>query len=249
MLGVRVDDVPIATLLDKMETAICGGKRLMVVNANAHLVLLAQRRPWLRDLFDRADIAFCDGAGVQFAVRLLAGWLPHRHTPPQWIEPLAMRLARRGATVFWVGGTTATVEQAASRLQQRTGLRPVGVSNGYFDMAPGSADSEALVAKINEARPDLLLLNMGMPRQEAWLAAHWHRLDVRVALTAGALVDHVAGRVSRPPLWVANLGLEWLVRLAREPRRLWRRYGLGLPQFAALVVLQKARLVLSGSEP
>ncbi len=248
VLGVRVDDVPIPHLIAAIENTIGGGTRLMVVNANAHLVMLARRNLWLRELFDRADIAFCDGAGVQFAVRILAGWLPHRHTPPQWIEQLATRLARQDATVFWLGGTLQAAEEAARRLQLGTGLRAVGVAHGYFDCALGSGESEAIIAQINRARPDLLLLNMGMPRQEAWLAQNWDRLDVRVAITAGALVDHMAGRVRRPPLWVANMGLEWLVRLAMEPRRLWRRYGLGLPQFAALVFLQKAR-AMAGGEP
>ena len=68
-------------------------------------------------------------------------------------------------------------------------------------------------------------MNMGMPLEERWLADHWDRLNVKVAVTAGALVDHVAGRVRRPPRWVANCGLEWAARLAIEPRRLWRRYS------------------------
>jgi N-acetylglucosaminyldiphosphoundecaprenol N-acetyl-beta-D-mannosaminyltransferase len=77
---------------------------------------------------------------------------------------------------------------------------------------------------------------MGMPLQERWLATHWHALNARVAITAGALVDHAAGRVRRPPRWVANCGLEWAVRLAIEPRRLWRRYLLGLPSFGLAVL-------------
>jgi N-acetylglucosaminyldiphosphoundecaprenol N-acetyl-beta-D-mannosaminyltransferase len=115
------------------------------------------------------------------------------------------------------------------------------VHHGFFDHAPGSAENERVLAAINAARPDLLLVNMGMPRQEAWLAENWHSLDVRVAITAGALVDHVAGRVKRPPAWVADAGLEWAVRLALEPGRLWRRYLLGLPRFAALVAVEKIR--------
>jgi N-acetylglucosaminyldiphosphoundecaprenol N-acetyl-beta-D-mannosaminyltransferase len=77
---------------------------------------------------------------------------------------------------------------------------------------------------------------MGMPRQERWLWDNWEELGPVVAITAGALVDHAAGRVRRPPRWVANLGVEWLVRLLREPRRLWRRYLLGLPVFGAYLL-------------
>jgi N-acetylglucosaminyldiphosphoundecaprenol N-acetyl-beta-D-mannosaminyltransferase len=241
VLGVRVDDMPIPVLLDRIEDAVRTRGRLVVVNANAHLVMLAQNRPWLRRFFAEADIAFCDGTGVQFAIALLTGRRPHRHTPPQWIDEIARRIARTGGTVFWLGGEAEVAQAAAAVFEQRTGLRSVGVQHGYFDATHGSAENEALVAAINEASPDLLLVNMGMPRQEQWLAENWARLDARVAVTAGALVDHVAGRVRRPPLWVSDAGLEWVVRLAIEPGRLWRRYLLGLPRFGALVALQKVR--------
>ena len=241
LLGVRVDDVPVTYLLEQVEATVRRGDRMMVVNANAHLVMLAQSRPWLADLFSRADIAFCDGAGVQFALKLLTGKMPHRHTPPQWIDPLARQLAHQNGRVFWLGGSEATALEAAERLTAATGLRSAGVHHGFFDTTPGSPANEAVIAAINAAKPDLLLINMGMPRQERWLADNWDRLDARIAITAGALVDHVAGRVRRPPAWVADAGLEWLVRLAIEPRRLWRRYVIGLPRFAALVLVEHAR--------
>lgn len=236
VLGLRVDDVPVPELLDRIVSAIERDERLLVLNANAHMVLLARSQGWLREMFETADVVFCDGAGVQFALRLLTGRKPNRSTPPQWIDALGARLARHGATVFWLGGHIDAVGRAAEALERRTGLRSVGCNDGFFDHTPGSADNEDLVGRINAARPDLLLVNMGMPLQEKWLRDHWHRLDVPVALTAGALVDHVAGIRKRPPMWVAELGVEWLVRLAIEPRRLWRRYLLGLPVFVLLVL-------------
>lgn len=236
VLGVRVDDVSIAELVSRVVSAVERNERLLVVNANANLVMLARSRKWLRDMFETAGVVFCDGAGVQLALWLTTGRKPNRSTPPQWIGQLGTQLAQRGRTVFWLGGEKTIVEQAASALERRTGLRSVGCSDGFFDHQLGSADNEELVMRINEARPDLLLLNMGMPLQERWLHDHWHRLNVPVTLTAGALVDHVAGVRKRPPMWVANLGFEWLIRLLIEPKRLWRRYVLGLPVFMLLVL-------------
>ena len=244
VLGVRVDDVSVPGLLDQIEDAVVQHRRLLVVNANAHLVSLARTRPWLRTLFERADIAFCDGAGVQFAVKLLTGQLPHRHTPPQWIDAMAARLQPHGASIYWLGGQPEIVAKAAAVFRDRTGTRLAGYHHGFFDHQANSADNQRIIDDINRARPDVLLLNLGMPRQEAWLSDNWEKLDVSVAITAGALVDHVAGRVKRPPGWVASFGLEWAVRLAVEPRRLWRRYLLGLPPFAARVFLQKGRSLL-----
>jgi len=188
--------------------------------------------PWLKTLFDRADVAFCDGTGVQWAVWLLSGRKPERHTPPEWIVPLAKRLAGRGRTIYWLGGHADIVQEAAHNLQQQSGLKTSGFQHGYFNSTRGSAENDAVLAKINSVKPDILVVNMGMPLQERWLAENWDHLPNCVAITAGALVDHISGRVSRPPRWVADFGLEWLVRLLIEPRRLWRRYLLGLPLFA-----------------
>jgi len=235
VLGVDLDDLSANDVAERVADAVGARRRVLVVNANAHMLTLAQSRRWLRNFITQADIAFCDGAGVQLAARLLTGRLPHRTTPPEWIDAAARRIGPAG-TVFWLGGRPDVVERAASMFAQRTGTRCVGWHHGFFDMSTGSADNAAIVAEINRASPDLLIVNMGMPRQEQWLRDHWHLLDARAGIAAGALVDHIAGRVRRPPRWVANMGLEWAVRLAIEPRRLWRRYLLGLPVFGSYVL-------------
>ena len=239
VMGVRLDDIAIPDLLKLITEAIDRKDRLLVMNVNAHLLNLAWTRPWLRDFFARADIVFCDGAGAQLATRLLTGRLPSRSTPPEWIAPLGDAIGAKGGSVFWLGGAPGVVERAASAFEKRHGARTAGFHHGFFDHKPGSSDNAAIVAAINTAKPDLLVVNMGMPLQEQWLYHHWDKLDARVAITAGALVDHVAGKVRRPPRWVANLGIEWAVRLAIEPRRLWRRYLIGLPVFGFRLMSEK----------
>ena len=234
-LGLRLHDMDGAAIAEAAAAAVRERRSLLVLNANAHMVVLTQRQPWLRDLLNRAEIAFCDGAGVQLGVWLLNGKRPHRTTPPEWIDRFAAMLPP-SASIFWVGGARGIVEDAAERFSRKHGIRIAGIQHGYFDHSPGSADNEALIRRINDASPDVLLVNMGMPLQERWLEQVWHRVDARVAIAAGALVDHVAGRVRRPPRWVANLGLEWSIRLVREPKRLWRRYILGLPVFGYFVL-------------
>jgi N-acetylglucosaminyldiphosphoundecaprenol N-acetyl-beta-D-mannosaminyltransferase len=235
VMGLRLHNVHRSEIVRRVITAARQQRRLLVVNANAHLVVLAQKNPWLPALFKKADIAFCDGAGVQLAIRLLTGRPAHRTTPPEWIGAALGALGPQ-ASLFWLGGAPDVVSEAARRYEAQFGVRTAGTQHGYFDMASGSADTQAIIARINHSRPTILLVNMGMPRQERWLWENWDQLIPCVAVTAGALVDHAAGRVSRPPRWIANLGVEWLVRLAREPRRLWRRYLLGLPIFGAYVL-------------
>ena len=230
VMGLRLDDMPRQVIADAVYQAARKNNKMLVVNANAHLVVLSKTRPWLRSMFKAADIAFCDGAGVQLAGRILTGRTIHRTTPPEWIGTVLQRLGPDGS-VFWLGGTEAAVASAAAAFAARYGVRSAGHQHGYFDASPGSVDTLAIIERINAARPSILLVNMGMPRQEDWLWSNWERLEPGVAITAGALVDHAAGLVSRPPRWVARIGMEWLYRLALEPRRLWRRYLLGLPVF------------------
>ncbi|MBW4022458.1 MAG: WecB/TagA/CpsF family glycosyltransferase [Proteobacteria bacterium] len=235
VMGLRLQNIHRAAIAERVVEAVEEKSGLLVVNANAHCVTLSQKESWMRGFFAQADIAFCDGAGVQLATKILKGFTPHRTTPPEWIGAALERLGPK-ARVFWLGGAPDVALAAAAAFEARYDVVTVGVQHGYFDPTPGSDESQAIVARINESQPTVLLVNMGMPRQERWLWDHSRELRPLVAITAGALVDHAAGRVSRPPRWVANLGIEWLVRLLREPRRLWRRYLLGLPVFGIYLV-------------
>ncbi len=236
VMGLRLHNLDRHEIAKLVAAAAAQRSKSLVINANAHLVVLSKKLPWIRLLFLQADIAFCDGAGVQLAARLLTGRALHRTTPPEWIGDALQSLGPK-ASIFWLGGRPEVVEQAARRYEMLYGTCTVGIQHGFFDMSSNSRDTCVLVDRINRAAPSLLLVNLGMPRQERWLWENWHRLESGVAITGGALVDHAAGLVRRPPRWVANLGIEWLVRLAHEPRRLWRRYLLGLPVFGFYVVL------------
>ncbi|HVE21416.1 MAG TPA: WecB/TagA/CpsF family glycosyltransferase [Acidocella sp.] len=242
IMGLRLHNLHRSTIAERVITAAGSKQKMLVVNANANLVVLSQTLGWMSALFSKADIAFCDGAGVQLAIRLLKGRAAHRTTPPEWIGAVLEALGPN-ASIFWLGGSKEAVVQAARNYEARYGVRTAGVQDGFFDMAKDSVENLALVARINSAAPSILLVNMGMPRQERWLWDNWDRLQTGVAITGGALVDHAAGHVHRPPRWVANLGIEWLVRLVREPKRLWRRYLLGLPVFGLFVL----RYAVSGN--
>jgi len=247
VMGLRLHNIHRSAIVDSVVDAVEDHGKLLVVNANAHCVTLSQSEPWMRGLFAQADIAFCDGAGVQMATKILKGFTPHRTTPPEWIGAALERLGPK-ARVFWLGGAPEVAQQAAASYEARFDVVTAGVQHGYFDASPGSAESRAVIARINESRPTILLVNMGMPRQERWLWDNWQELSPVVAITAGALVDHAAGRVRRPPRWVANLGVEWLVRLIREPRRLWRRYLLGLPVFGVYLLGYAIKANLPGQD-
>jgi N-acetylglucosaminyldiphosphoundecaprenol N-acetyl-beta-D-mannosaminyltransferase len=239
VMGIWLDDITPGEILEKVWQTLDNRSRLRIINANAYMLNLAWRHPWIRELFDWSEIAFFDGVGAQFAAFILFGRMPHRTTPPEWIDQIAAGLSARGGSMYVLGGAPDVLHRAVANLEAKYGRIVAGSHHGYFDHRSASDDSRQLVAEINRLKPDVLLLNLGMPLQERWLYDHWEEIDTPVAITAGALVDHLAGRVRRPPMWVANLGLEWLVRLAVEPRRLWRRYILGLPVFLFRLARQR----------
>ncbi|WP_166173398.1 WecB/TagA/CpsF family glycosyltransferase [Rubrobacter tropicus] len=216
----------------------------VVLNVNAHCLNLCYEDPGLRRFFGAADLVFCDGAGVRLAAKILGGSLPERITYADWLPRLATFAESEGLSLFFLGARPGVAEKAARRLRStRPGLEIVGIHHGFFDHAANSPENGAVVAEINAAGPDLLLLGLGMPLQERWLMENLENLNVGAALTGGAFLDYAAGNLRRGPRLLTDNGLEWLARLLVEPRRLWRRYLLGNPVFLARVVGQRLRMV------
>jgi N-acetylglucosaminyldiphosphoundecaprenol N-acetyl-beta-D-mannosaminyltransferase len=239
VLGVGVDPITVAELHAEIARLLRGGRLGLVLNVNAHCLNLCYRDRALRDSLNGADVVFCDGVGIMLAARILGGRIPARITYAAWIWQLADFAAAEGFSLYFLGARPGVAQEAARRLRERyPGLRIVGVRHGYFDHSAGSAENEAVLEEINAAAPDILLVGLGMPLQERWLTENRQRLDAGVALSCGAVFDYTSRRVSRGPRLLTEGGFEWLARLLREPRRLWRRYLLGNPLFLLRVVRQ-----------
>jgi N-acetylglucosaminyldiphosphoundecaprenol N-acetyl-beta-D-mannosaminyltransferase len=241
ILGVRVDVVGWSDLLELTLAAIKGPTTAVVSNVNIHALNIAYEDPVFRNFINSSDAVFCDGYGVKLASALVCGVSLDRIAFPDWFGDLAGRLAAEDHSLFLLGAGPGRAEKAASTLcNLHPRLKIVGTRDGYFDKNRGSLENESVVAMINEARPDILAVGFGMPLQERWLAENIPRLNVGVAFTVGATFDYVSGAVRRAPRWTVDHGLEWIGRLAIEPRRLWRRYLLGIPLFAGRLLLHHA---------
>jgi N-acetylglucosaminyldiphosphoundecaprenol N-acetyl-beta-D-mannosaminyltransferase len=241
VLGVGVDRLSVEEL--HAEVARLARRRGgTVLNVNAHCLNLCYRDEGLRRFFAGADVVFCDGAGVRLAARVLGGSLPERITYADWLPRLATLAEERDFSLFFLGARPGLAAEAARRLREsHPKLRIAGVRHGFFDHRFGSPENGAVVAEINAASPDILLVGLGMPLQERWLMENLRGLDVGVALTGGAVFDYASGRLRRGPRLLTDNGFEWLARLIVEPRRLWRRYLIGNPLFLARVLAQRLR--------
>jgi N-acetylglucosaminyldiphosphoundecaprenol N-acetyl-beta-D-mannosaminyltransferase len=244
ILGGKVDAFSLQDCLDSIVRAIRSHQKILLTYANIHALNLAYEQPRFRSFLNRADIVFCDGFGVRLGAALLGQRLQHRFTPPDWLGQLSTLCAQHGYSIYLLGARPGIAEKAAALLKRdHPALNIAGTQHGYFDKTPGSPENEAVLAEINRVKPNILIVGFGMPLQEYWLEENWDRIEANVALTAGAAFDYISGEVRRAPRWMTDNGLEWLGRLIIEPRRLWKRYILGIPLFFARVLLQRFGLL------
>jgi N-acetylglucosaminyldiphosphoundecaprenol N-acetyl-beta-D-mannosaminyltransferase len=227
LLGSWLDDYTVPTLLQDIAAAAATGRPWLIANHNVNSLALMQTAPAFRDFFRRPDRIFIDGTGVLGLAKLLGHPLhsDHRVAVLDWIWPLCALAEEQGWRLAHLGGSGSGLRRArAAILARHPGLDLVTV-DGFFDVG-SPAEVEAVLSELRLARPTVLLVGMGMPRQELWLDRHLADLPSCVVITVGGILSFVGGERPTPPRWLGRLGLEWLYRLATEPRRLWRRYLL-----------------------
>ena len=225
LLGTAVDAFTCESFLAYLADAVHRGGQTVIANHNVNSLALHQRSAEFRRFYDRADAIFIDGMPVVGMSRLLGQDVhaDNRIGVLDWIWPFAALAEESGWHVVHVGGTDAVRHPAKAELRRRhPGLRLTTI-NGYFDAGPGPG-TQALLERVDALEPDVLLLGMGMPRQEHWALANLDALPQCPVITVGGIFGYLAGERPTPPRWLGPLGLEWAYRLATEPTRLWRRY-------------------------
>lgn len=234
ILGVGIDGCTREELFTTVGALVQRGQAT-VAYANIHVLNTAAGDPELRAFLNGVDICYCDGEGVRLGARLLGAHIRERMTGADWIWDLGTHAAGRWK-LFWLGSEPGVTERAAATLMEKNpGLR-IDADHGFHKKE--GPENEALLARINACAPDIVLVGMGTPAQERWVAANRAGIHAPVVWVLGATADFVSGKVSRGhPLLYNNQ--EWLARLLTEPRRLWRRYLIGNTLFLGRVARQR----------
>lgn len=236
--GAFLDELTFAGALDAIEALVNARAGGSVFTPNVDHVVTLEGNAAFREAYAAASLCLVDGMPVLWASRLLGLPLPEKVSGSDLVMPLMERAAARGWRVFLTGGAPGVAAQAAEVLRGR-GVNVVGVNAPRIAPSPGEADESATAAaEVAAARPDLVLVAFGAPKQELWIHRHRTTLGPAVCVAVGASLDFVTGRVQRAPQWVSRVGLEWAYRLAQEPGRLWRRYLVNDPLF--LLILARA---------
>lgn len=216
--------------------AKCGGKRL-VVPVNVDVLMLARSDRELRRICLAADVTLADGMPIVWLSRLIGQTLPERVTGADMLPEVCRAAAGEGLSVFFLGGMHGAIEEVARRFKDSyRAVRVAGTLCPPFGFEDDDAECAKIVAAVNAAKPDLLFIGLGAPKQEKWLWRFREELQFGVALCVGAAFDFAAGLVPRAPRLVRAVGCEWLWRLAQEPKRLWRRYILRDTAFVGLAI-------------
>ncbi|MDD7971575.1 WecB/TagA/CpsF family glycosyltransferase [Roseinatronobacter sp. HJB301] len=212
--------------------ALLGRAKCRAAFVNAHCVNVAYRNPAYRRALDSADLLLPDGAGIDLAARWQGARLAANLNGTDLCPLLLAEAARRGLSVFLLGGQAGVAADAANALSRSfPDLRIAGTLDGFAQATP-----EVAIPTINDSGADILLVAMGVPLQDLWLAQYAPALRPRLVMGVGALFDFLAGRVRRAPRWIRRIRMEWAWRLAMEPRRMFGRYVIG-----NLVFLWRAR--------
>jgi N-acetylglucosaminyldiphosphoundecaprenol N-acetyl-beta-D-mannosaminyltransferase len=214
------------------------GKRCRyVVTPNADHSVMLQENDGLRRAYADADLVLADGMPVVLASRLLRRPLPERVAGSDLV-PALLDAAHvdRPLRVYLFGGAPHVTKQAARNIETRwPAVRVVGTDSPPPGFERDERQNRSILRRIAEVKPDVLIVGLGCPKQELWVYQHRDKIAARFALCVGATIDFLAGEKRRAPVWMQRLGLEWLHRLATEPRRLFRRYARNAYVFPQLV--------------
>lgn len=240
LLGVKVDALSIPELNLLIEESIYKNKKWIIANHNLHSLYLFHKDPKMQAFYAKAEYTHIDGMPLIWIGKLLGFPMKReqRVTYADWIWPLMAEAANQGWRVFYLGSKPGVAEKGVSTLRQKFPGLQIACAHGYFDISRDSQENLATLTAINAYKPHILMVGMGMPRQEHWIAKNLEYIHTNAILTSGACIDYVAGAVPTPPRWMGKLGLEWLYRLLSEPKRLWRRYLLE-PWFVGTLFLRE----------
>lgn len=231
ILGVAFDALTLGEAEERADALLCSGAGGYIVTANPEIVLRCREDAAYAAAVNGAKLVLADGVGDLCAARILGTPLPGRVAGADLVPRLLARLAERGGSVFLYGARPGVAQRAGESLQSACpGLRIAGTENGYI------SDETALLEALEREKPDLLLLGLGAPRQELWMAENRQRTPA-VMIGVGGLLDVFAGDIPRAPESWQRLGLEWLYRLLREPRRFKR--VIRLPKILLLALRER----------
>jgi len=229
-------------LTTKETLAICeefvtSASNHLIFFINAHCFNIAQKNEAYRDALNQTDLLLNDGIGIYLGAKKLGIQIKENMNGTDFIPRILEFAKEHKQNVYLLGGTDGVALKAKIRTEDKIpGISIVGVRNGYFDFQ----NDQAVIDDIISRKTDILIVGMGVPRQELWLTKNKDLLrGVKISIAGGAILDFISEKVVRAPQWMQKSGTEWVFRLLQEPARLFKRYALGIPLFCYYIIKMK----------
>ena len=242
ILGLDLRNISMAEGVSLIDRALAAESQSTVFFVNPDCLNKMVSDEEYFSILSGADHVFPDGIGLVIAGKLLGMPLRENINGTDMLPYICRMAASRGYSIFLLGGKPGIAKQAAGEISARYGVEIAGTAHGYFDH---QTDSARVVQAVNASGADILLVAFGAPLQEKWIARHRHALEPRILMGVGGLFDFYSGTINRAPVWVREIGFEWVYRILQEPGRMWKRYVIGNPLFLFRVL--KWKLVANGS--
>ena len=232
-LNIPIDAITMRETLNRVEQAIASNNQIHHTVVNASKVVLMQTDDVLEKSVVEADIINADGQGIVWGANILGKYIPERVSGIDLMESLVKIASKESYKCFFFGGTEEVVTKLVNIYKEQYSEDIIaGYRNGYFDRG-----EEKIANQIADSGANILFVAITSPKKEIFLNTYKKQLQkVNFIMGVGGSFDVIAGKVKRAPLWMRNIGFEWLFRLMQEPLRMWRRYLIGIPKFILLVV-------------
>lgn len=227
--NIQFDNADTADALAICNDLAEGESNNLVFFINAHCFNIAQKNKSYKKALNEADLLLNDGIGFKLGALFKGICIRENMNGTDFIPKLLSLAKDQNKNVYLLGGEEGIARQAGKKLEHRfRGISIVGTRSGYFNFD----EDEEIVSDIIQKKTDLLIVGMGVPRQELWLIKNKDRLNgVKISVAGGAVLDFISGNVKRAPSWMRKTGTEWIFRLLQEPKRLFNRYFIGIPVF------------------
>lgn len=234
ILGVNVDNVTFTEAQKIAEELLNGDKVSMIFTPNPEIIMVASEDESFKEILNSADLLTADGIGVVYGAKILGTPLPERVAGFDLTMALLEKISKTKRRVFLFGAKPGVAETAKAKLEEKfPGILVSGTRDGYFK----PEDEEEIVNEINASGADLLLVCLGAPKQEKWIAAHKDKLNVKLCMGVGGTLDVLAGTAKRAPEIFIKLNLEWAYRFLKNPSRIGR--FMALPKFVLKVIKER----------
>lgn len=230
-----VDALGFDAAIEEVRALVACGEGGAIFTPNVDHVVLVESNAGFRKAYRHASLSLADGVPLIWTSRILGRQLPEKLSGSDMLVPISTLAAEEGWSIYLLGGLPGAAELAAERLRELCNVNIVGIDASMVSAEGNTPGDVEVIDRIRAARPDIVFVALGTPKQELFIWRSMEQFRPAVAVGVGASLDFLSGFVTRAPRWISNSGFEWAYRLVQDPRRLWRRYLVRGPRFVGIL--------------